>query len=610
MTSTVQADPKKSRVNDFTINVATTNGTGSQTSNIALLRAMFRMGIAVTGKSLFPSNIQGMPTRYKLRVNNKGYQGYRDKYEVLITTNPTTCFEDIANVEPGGAVFYDTSLKLLSKREDISYYEMPVKQLVKEMEVPSSLRTYIANMVYVGVVAQLLSIPMDKIRGALDTHFSGKEKAVALNMKMVQLSADWARDNLQKTDEFSVEAIEGGNKDLILAEGNYSAALGAVYGGASVVGWYPITPATSVVDGLNKYLPELRKDKETGKNTFAVIQTEDELAAIGVILGAGWAGARSVTSTSGPGISLMAEFAGLGYIAEIPAVIWDVQRVGPSTGLPTRTSQGDIFFTYFLGHGDGKQVLLFPHSPAECFEFGHVSFDVAEQLQTPVFVLSDLDIGMNLWMSEKYEYPSEPMKRGKVLTAEQLEELGTKWGRFVDFDGDGIPYRTIPGTDHPRAGYFTRGTGHNTMASYSERADDWVQNLERLRLKFETARTILPEPKIHVQKNASIGIISLGTNHSTILESIDIVGEKGVSCDYMRIRALPLHPMVEEFIHNHEQVYVVENNFDGQLHKIMQMDYPKSSLKLHSVARCNGLPLDADWLVEELEKRFTTKPSA
>ncbi len=591
-------------INDFTINVATVNGTGSQTSNIALFRAMFRMGIPVSGKNFFPSNIQGLPTWYKLRVNKDGYTAFRETYQIVVLMNTATAQEDLQKLEPGGVCFYDDSLRTPLDRDDVTYYPMPIKQLVKEMAVPAKLRSYIANMVYVGFFIELLGIEREFVRGALLTHFSGKEKAVELNMKMIDLAAEHVRNNITKQDSYWVQAIEGGNQDLLLVEGNEAGALGSIFGGASVVAWYPITPGTSLADGLNKHLPKLRVDKETGEPTYIVIQAEDELAAIGMLLGAGWAGARAVTSTSGPGISLMAEFAGLGYFAEIPAVIWDIQRVGPSTGMPTRTSQGDIFFTYYLGHGDTRQVVLLPCDPTECFEFGHKSHDIADMLQTPVFILSDLDMGMNLWMTKTFEYPKEPINRGKVLSAEQLNELGWKWGRFVDTDGDGIPYRTIPGTPHPLAGYFTRGTGHNEMAVYSERADDWENNLNRINRKFDTARELLPQPVIHRQNGADVAILSIGTNHPAIMEALDYQESQGIKLDYMRVRALPPSTAIRDFIASYDRVFVVENNQDGQIHKILQLEFPELVGTMEAMNRFNGLPISPDWLNEVIPARY------
>jgi 2-oxoglutarate ferredoxin oxidoreductase subunit alpha len=599
-------------VNRVCINVATANGTGSQTSNIALFRAMFRMGIPVSGKNLFPSNIQGLPTWYRIRVDGEGFTGYRDEYDILVAMNKDTLNDDLAGLASGGVVLYDEALGVKEDREDLIYYRMPVRDLVKGSDVPATLRGYIANMVYVGVMAELFGIEMSEIRSALMTHFSGKQKAVDQNMQMVEASAAYARDNLPKRDPYVLERIEGGNQDLILVEGNTAAALGAIYGGMTVAAWYPITPATSLADGLNEYLPQLRKDPESGKATYMVIQAEDELAAAGMTIGAGWAGARAMTSTSGPGISLMAEFAGLAYFAEIPTVIWDVQRVGPSTGLPTRTSQGDLRFVYHLGHGDTSHIVLLPHDPAECFEFGYLAFDYSEQFQTPVFVLSDLDIGMNLWMTPTFAYPEKPMNRGKVLSAEKLHELKGHWARYADVDHDGIAYRTLPGTDHPLAGYFTRGTGHNEKAAYSERPADWEANLQRLHRKHQTARRYLPSPILIPQEGADIGLISFGSNHPSILEALTMLKRDGMTLDYLRVRALPLAAEISAFVERFDRVYVIENNQDGQLFQILVADMPHLAGRLISTPRFNGMPLTATWIHQAIAeaqhhlKRSTT----
>ncbi len=595
---------QREALNNFSINVATTNGTGSQTANIALARALFRMGLTVSPKNLFPSNIQGLPTWFRLRVSDKGYYGYRDKYEILIAMNQVTIADDHRGLASGGVMFYDDSLRLPATRDDVIYYPIPVRELTKQMELPTKLKAYIANMAYVGVVSQLLGIELDAIEQALFSHFKGKEKAVALNMKMVNMAAQWAAENLEKSDPYKIEAIEGGNEDWILVNGNTAAGLGAIYGGVTVVVWYPITPSTSIIDTMNAYLPKLRKDPETQKATYAVVQAEDELAAIGGIIGAGWAGARACTATSGPGLSLMAEFAGLAYFAEIPSVVWDVQRVGPSTGLPTRTSQGDLMAAHFLSHGDGRHPVLLPATPDECFEFGYKALDLAEELQTLIFVLSDLDLGMNNWMSKPFQYPETPIKRGKVLSKERLEELGKSWGRFLDIDGDGIPYRTLPGTDHPLAGFFTRGTGHNEMAAYSEKPTDWEKNLERLYRKFETARELLPPPEIHSKGSSRYAIISFGSNHPSIIEALDIFEANGTPIDYLRLRALPINEAVREFTARYENIFIIENNYEGQLHNILQLEMPEHTAKMISITRCNGLPFSPEWIVEQLEEQI------
>ncbi len=585
-------------VNDFNINVATANGSGSQTSNIVLIRALFNMGIPVTGKNLFPSNIQGLPTWYQIRLSKEGYLARREGIEVVICMNPATVAEDMEEALPGGVIIYNDSLPIANHRKDVTYVPMPVKDLVKEADLPQSLRDYVANFAYVGTVAYLLDIDMDEIHAALSWNFGGKEKPVALNFKMAQAAYDWTKANVENTQPYRVAAMSGFNEDKIMTDGNTAAALGALYGGVQFVSWYPITPSSSLAEGINSYGPQLRVDPETERATYAVIQAEDELAAIGMVVGAGWAGARAMTATSGPGISLMSEFVGLAYFAEIPSVIWNIQRMGPSTGLPTRTSQGDIISTYFLSHGDTRHVLLFPATPKECFEFGGTALDLAERLQTPVFVLSDLDLGMNLAISERFDYPEKPLDRGKVLDAEALQKLGGQWGRYKDMDGDGIPYRTIPGNESPLAAYFTRGTGHNEYAVYSERSDDWEENLDRLTRKFETARTLVPKPEIISQDGAQVGIISLGSNHAAILEAQDRLSAENVATDYLRLRALPIDQTIRDFIARHDTVVVVESNHDGQLHQILKIEVPAAATKLISAAKCDGMPLSARWIAE------------
>jgi 2-oxoglutarate ferredoxin oxidoreductase subunit alpha len=447
----------------------------------------------------------------------------------------------------------------------------------------------------------MIGIEIEAIRDALDTHFRGKTKPVELNMSVVEASAQWARENLAKQDPYRVERDDQ-TEGMIILDGNTAAALGAIYGGVSFAAWYPITPASSLADGLMSYLPLLRKEQESGKQTYAVIQAEDELAAIGMAVGAGWAGARSMTSTSGPGISLMAEFSGLAYFAEIPVVIWDVQRMGPSTGLPTRTSQGDLLFVRFLGHGDTEQIILLPGDIAECFEFGWRAFDYAERLQAPVFILSDLDLGMNLWMSEPFTYPQEPMDRGKVLTAEDLEQVN-EFARYRDLDGDGIPYRTLPGTDHPKAAYFTRGTGHDDRAIYSERPEHYDENMQRIFRKLETARGMLPRPVMNQRDGNDVGLISFGSTDPAIQEARDRLRENGVQTDYMRIRAVPFSDEVVDFIKRHKRLYVIEMNHQGQLHKLLQLNSPDQATKLISLTHNNGLPLSARWVTEEVEAK-------
>ncbi|MCB0145118.1 MAG: 2-oxoacid:acceptor oxidoreductase subunit alpha, partial [Caldilineaceae bacterium] len=572
----------------------------SQTSNNVLIRSLFKMGIPVTGKNFFPSNIQGLPTWYQIRLSKEGYLARRDGIEITICMNGATVAEDMETAMSGGLILYDDALPIANHRKDVTFIGMPVKELVKQANLPNNLRDYVANFVYVGVVAYLLDIEMEEIHKALEWNFDGKAKPVQMNYDMAESAYNWARANVENTQPYRVERMSGFNEGKVLVDGNTSAALGALFNGVNMVAWYPITPSSSLAEAINKYGPTLRKDPETGKNTYAVVQAEDELSAIGMVIGAGWAGARSMTSTSGPGISLMAEFAGLAQFAEIPSVIWDIQRMGPSTGLPTRTCQSDIESAYYLSHGDSRHPLLFPSTPQECFEMAGTAFDLAERLQTLIFVLSDLDLGMNLWISEPFEYPEAPMDRGKVLSAEDLSELKGNWGRYVDVDGDGIPYRTVPGTKHPAAAYFTRGTGHNEYAVYSERKEDWENNMVRLERKFNTARELVPAPIVEENPQASIGIMTLGSNDPAVREAMDRLQADGVETSYMRLRALPISQQVKEFVAAHDQVYVVENNFNGQLCTILRTEMPALATRLVSVSKCDGLPLSARWITESI----------
>lgn len=579
-------------VNDFSITVATINGSGSQTSNLTLLRALFKMGIPVSGKNLFPSNIQGLPTWYTIRVNKHGYLARRDEHEIVVAMNPATFAEDLSDVLPGGAFFYADHINLAINRDDLVTYSMPVKELSRESGAPSNLRDYVANMVYVGVLAHVLGIDLDALYQALNFHFKGKTKPIDLNFNVIQAAVNWADENLQKSDPYRVEPMDA-THDFIMADGNTAAALGSIYGGVHFASWYPITPASSLPEALQAYLPKLRKDPESGKNTYVVVQAEDELAAIGMAIGAGWGGLRAMTATSGPGLSLMTEFAGLSYFAEVPIVVWDVQRVGPSTGLPTRTAQGDLTFTHFLGHGDTQQIVLLPGSVNECFEFGWQAFDLAERLQAPVFVLSDLDLGMNQWMAAPFDYPDTPLNRGKVLWEEDLDRLNGKWARYKDVDGDAIPYRTMPGNRHTNAAYFARGTGHTENARYSEDSEVWHDLLDRLKRKFETARSFVPVPVVSSEADAEIGVISFGSTEPAILEARDLLNDEGIKIDFMRVRAIPFTNEVEEFIANHKRNYVIEMNRDGQLHQLLSLDYPEQVTKLVSLAHTDGLPLTA-----------------
>lgn len=583
-------------VNDFQIMIATVNGSGSQTANTVLLRALFRMGIPVSGKNIFPSNIQGLPTWYTIRLSKDGYIGRREDFQILVAMNRQTITEDIQKLASGGACFYPEEWKIREDRNDIVYYPMPVKELLNnaDYDIPSQLKDYVANMVYVGALTTMLNIDLDEIEFALDFHFDGKQKPIELNMSIVRAAYEWAQDNFAKRDPFTVEPMDR-TEGMLLLDGNAAGALGAVFGGVTLAAWYPITPSTSMIDAMRGYLARFRKHLDTGQATYAVIQAEDEIGAIGMVIGAGWAGARAMTATSGPGISLMTEFTGLAYYAEVPSVIWDVQRMGPSTGLPTRTSQGDVLSTYFLGHGDTNHVLLFPRDAHEAFEFGWKAFDLAERLQTLIFVMSDLDLGMNPWMSPPFDYPDQPLDRGKVLSAEQIEQLG-EFARYEDKDGDGIAYRTLPGTEHPLAGYFARGTGHDPQAVYSERPEDWTENMDRLKRKFDTARTLVPKPEVDRVDGANFGLIAYGTTDGCIVEARDLLRAQNIEASYLRLRALPLEDTTRDFIDQHDYVYVVENNTDGQMARILQIEYPEFATRIRSLAHSDGLPLSAKWL--------------
>ncbi|NKQ35285.1 MAG: 2-oxoacid:acceptor oxidoreductase subunit alpha [Chloroflexi bacterium] len=582
--------------NDFSLVAATVNGTGSQTANLTILRALFEMGIPVNGKNIFPSNIQGLPTWYHIRVSRDGYVARRETSEILIAFNLSTVAEDIQKLPAGGVCLYNGDWRSVPQREDVTYYPIPANQFVRETGMKGKLKDYITNMVYVGALAQLLEIPLEKIEEALDFHFKGRRNLVDSNFGVVQAAFAWTEANITKRDPYRVEPMDK-TEGLIMMTGNEAAGLGEVFGGVTFAGWYPITPSTSVIDSLNSYLKQFRHDPETGEATYAVVQAEDELAAIGMVLGAGWAGARAMTATSGPGISLMAEFIGLGYFAEVPAVIWDVQRVGPSTGLPTRTGQGDVTFVYYLGHGDTKNVILFPASIEECFAFGTTAHNLADELQTPVFVLSDLDLGMNNWMSRPFAYPEEPIKRGKVLKG---DEIPADWGRYKDVDGDGIGYRTLPGDENWRGAWFARGTGHDENAVYSEDPQVWETNMARLQRKWETARQLVPGPVVDETAGAEIGILAYGTTLYAIEEARDRLAEQGVKTSFMRLRALPVNDEVRSFIEKYERVYVIELNRDGQLHAILQSELADLATRLISLAHLDGMPLTARWVVEAI----------
>ncbi len=589
-------------VNDFSIIVATVNGSGSQSANSVLLKSIFGMGVPVSGKNLFPSNIAGLPTWYTIRASKDGYVARKRESEVLVALNPETAREDVLALPAGAAAIYEEKLDLKQYRDDIVFYPVPIDKITAEVCPNAKLRKLVRNMVYVGAVAQILHIDLGVVEGGLRKQFSSKQKVFDLNFGAVKAGFDYSQQNLPKQDPFF---IERSNKTAgqIIIDGNAACAMGAVFAGVTVVAWYPITPSTSLVEATTDLLKKLRMTPD-GKATYAVVQAEDELAAIGMVLGAGWAGARSMTATSGPGISLMAEFSGLGYFAELPGVIFDVQRSGPSTGMPTRTQQGDLISTAFLSHGDTKHVILLPANVKECFELGGAAFDLAERLQTPVFVFTDLDLGMNNWMSEPFAYPTKPLDRGKVLTAEDLNRLGG-FARYRDVDGDGIGWRTLPGTDHPKAAYFTRGSGHNDAAGYTEKPGEYQGIMDRLARKFEHARKLVPAPVTVRNGKSKIGFLAFGTTDFALRESMDqIEKEFSKKVDYMRIRAYPFTHEIHDFVATHERVYVVEQNRDAQLASLLKLDLPADqAAKLRSILFYNGLPIDARTITDE----FATK---
>ena len=586
-------------INNFSIQIATVNGSGSQSANSVLMRTIFEMGVPVSSKNLFPSNIAGLPTWFTIRVSKDGYEARKRDSEVLIAMNAESAAEDVHALKAGAVVLYDEPLKLDPLRGDVQFFAVPFDKLVAPIAPEAKLKKLLRSMVYVGVMAHLLSLDLAELDKAIAKQFRGKKRASELNVAAARAGYDYAAAHFEHS-RFKVERMSQSGEKIII-DGNSAAALGALFAGVTVVPWYPITPSSSLIETLSEYLRQYRVDAD-GKATFAVVQAEDELAAIGMVLGASWVGARAMTATSGPGISLMAEFTGLGYYTEIPAVVWDVQRVGPSTGLPTRTAQSDLLSIAFLSHGDTKHPMLLPATMGDCFEFAMTAFNLAETLQTPVFVLSDLDLGMNHWVCDPFPYPEAPLERGKVLSKEELERLGG-FARYKDVDGDGVGYRTLPGTLHPNAAWFARGSGHNEQAQYSERPEDYVNNMDRLDRKWETARGLVPAPVAeHIQPGAKIGILAFGSSHWAVLESLDqLRDEQGVEADYLRLRAYPFNSAVEEFIAAHERVYVVEQNRDGQMLQLIKLDItPERVAKLRSIRHYSGHPLEARFVTDAI----------
>ncbi len=597
-----------SKVNDFVVRFANVNGTGSASANSMFAKAIFRMGIPVTPKNIFPSNIQGLPTWYEVRVSEKGYLGRREGIDLLVSVNPQSMMKDVQSVRPGGYFLYDNTKPLHKEyfRDDITYLGVPLMGICIENYTDPRQRQLFKNIIYVGALTALLDIEFGVFEQLLGEQFKGKEKLIPANVQALQLGMKYVQENFMYPLDIRLERRDLVGK-RILFDGNGACGLGAVYAGATVAAWYPITPSTSVVEKFEKYANKFRTNKETGEKNFAIVQAEDELAAIGMVIGANWNGARSFTATSGPGVSLMNEFLGLGYFAEIPAVLIDVQRSGPSTGMPTRTQQSDITISAYASHGDTKHVLLFPSTPKECFELTADAFDLAERLQTPIIVLTDLDLGMNDHMSEPFEWDeNRKYDRGKVYSAEDLDNMG-RFGRYLDSDGDGITYRTYPGTHPTKGSFFTRGTSRDEYAVYSEDSAVYVRNMERLEKKWNTAKELVPKPYFYQKKNMSpIGVIFFGTSTYSSEEAIDLLKEQEMVLDLMRLKAFPFNDEVEQFIEDHEIVFVIEQNRDAQMRSLLINELDINPKKLIRVLNYDGMPITADKIVKEITKNLVT----
>ncbi len=587
------AHPKHDRLNDFAVKIATVNGTGSASANSLLLQALFRMGIPVSGKNVFPSNIQGLPTWYEIRVNRDGYTARSPDFALTVAMNPQSLARDIAEVSSGGWVLYDSTKPLDEEllREDVTFLGIPLARMCAESFAKARERILMKNIAYVGALVALLDIEMDVVKGMIEEKFSSKPALIESNYKAIRMGAEWARERWDCPLPIRVGRMDA-NDGKVMVTGNAATALGCLYAGATVGAWYPITPATSVMDGFKEYCERFRVDPETGKRRYCILQAEDELAAAGMVIGASWAGARAFTPTSGPGISLMSEFIGLAYFAEIPAVFVDVQRTGPSTGMPTRTQQGDLLLTAYASHGDTKHIALYPADPRECFEFAVRAFDLAERFQTPVFLVSDLDIGMNDWIVPRLEWDDAYRPdRGKVLSAAELEEAKTFF-RYLDVDGDGIPYRTLPGT-HPKGAYFTRGSGHDKYGKYTEDSAEYLEVMDRIARKVRGAADHVPAPEIHAAADGPtrVGIVSLGGAHWAVREARDELLAQGVAVDYMRVRGFPFGAAVARFLEDHETVFVVEQNRDSQLRMLLMLETDCPKAKLVPVTYYGGQPL-------------------
>ena len=591
-------------INDLSISVATENGSGSASSNNILFKAIFKMGIPCSSKNMFPSNIQGLPTWYQIRASADGYLSRKDVIDVMVMFNDATASKDIYRVRDGGLILYDDSTPLPAnlKRDGVQYIGFPANKLVAKLVPASPLRAKQRNMVYVGALAYLFGIDMGVIKAVLEDAFGRKPAVIESNLVCIDAGYQYLKEKGATQNIARLQPIPDGNKGKIITEGNTAAAIGAIYGGASVICWYPITPSSSLAEAMEYYLPRLRKSND-GKKSYAIVQAEDEIASASMVVGAGWAGARSMTSTSGPGVSLMNESIGLAYYAEIPCVFFIIQRGGPSTGLPTRTQQADISLMYGASHGDTRHVLLIPHDINSCFDFARRSFDVADRLQTPVFVAMDLDLGMNFWPSEPLKLSQESYDRGKRLSAQDMEEwtkAGKKFRRYFDQDGDGIPYRTVPGNPHRMASFFTRGSGHDADARYSEDEHDYKYILDRLKKKFDTARKYVPKPNIEKDKNVKTGIICYGSSYEPVREARDRLKTQGLKTNHMLIRALPLASEVREFIAEHDTIYLVEQNRDAQMAAIIKDEMPELGAKIVNILVYNGLPVTAGEVVKQI----------
>lgn len=586
-------------VNDFVIRFANVNGTGSASANNMFAKAIFRMGIPVSPKNIFPSNIQGLPTWYEVRINDRGYTGRRGGVDAVVCMNPQSMATDIRDLESGGYCIYDNTkpLDLRMMRDDVHFIGLPLTEICRNEYTQARQRQLFKNVIYVGALAALLDIEFGVLKDLVSEQFKGKEKLIAPNIHALELGYQYAREHYPCPLGIRVERrnVVG---DRILMEGNAALALGAIYGGATVAGWYPITPSTSVVEEFEKYCGRLRIDPGSGQKKFAIAQAEDELAAIGLAIGACWNGARAFTATSGPGLSLMSEFLGLAYFAEVPVVLFDIQRAGPSTGMPTRTQQSDVLAAAYASHGDTKHVLLFPATPKECFDMGALSFDLADRLQTPVIVLSDLDLGMNDNLSEPLQWDdSRRYDRGKVLSAAELDALGERFGRYLDVDGDGICYRTYPGTHPAKGSFFTRGTSRDEYAVYTEDGEAYQRNMERLLGKWETAKSLVPAPEVHpAQKAVSDGVLFFGTSTASTLEALDLLRDENIHLDGLRIRGFPFSDAVLEFIDAHDRIFVIEQNRDGQLRKLLIGECDINPRKLSSLTYYAGMPITARYI--------------